>query len=158
MYVYRKTIFELNNEFIKNYVLNNKETNEKLDIVNRYLDTLKAIIYNILCKNEFYKSSEINKHLGLYQEIGKKFISINLTLEQLNFVCLFLEKINTNNLDLNSFLEIVNLFLKKIMKNSLFMTNDKNKNKLFQSELIELVSENHNSTLIPDKIISFITE
>ena len=162
MYVYRKTIFELNNEFRKNYVLNNKETNEKIDVVNKYLETLKAIIYNILCKNEFYESSEINKYLGLYQEIGKKFISINLSLEQLTFVCLFLEKINSNKINLNAFLEILNLLLKKITKNSLFMTNDKNKNKLFQNEFIELVSENpiqnQNPILIPDKIISFITE
>jgi len=162
MYVYRKTIFELNNEFRKNYVLNNKETNEKLDIIHNYLDILKETLYNILGKNEFYDDSEINKYLGLYQEIGNKFISLHLSIEQLTFVCLFLEKINNNKINLNVFFEIINLFLKKIMKNTQFITNN-TKNKLFQNEFIEIISENandnnNNANLIPDKIISFIME
>ena len=162
MYVYRKTIFELNNEFRKNYVLNNKETNEKLDIIHNYLDILKETLYNILGKNEFYHDSEINKYLGLYQEIGNKFISLHLSIEQLTFVCLFLEKINNNKINLNVFFEIINLLMKKIMKNTQFITNN-TKNKLFQNEFIEIISENandnnNNANLISDKIISFIME
>ena len=48
------------------------------------------------------------------------------------------------------------------MKNTQFITNN-TKNKLFQNEFIEIISENandnnNNANLISDKIISFIME
>lgn len=165
MYVYRKTIFELNNEFRKNYVSTNKDTNEKLKLINEYIDILKSIIYNIFCKNEFYSKDKsntstndvnditnINNYLNIYQEIGYKFISINLNQEQLKFINLFIEKINSNKISLNKFLEIIKLLLKKIMKSPQFTIT--NKNKLYHVELNRLVLEDSTS----DNIISFISE
>ena len=165
MYVYRKTIFELNNDFRKNYVSTNKDTNEKLELINKYIDVLKSIIFNIFCKNEFYSKDKsntstndvnditnINNYLNIYQEIGYKFISINLNQEHLKFINLFIEKINSNKISLNKFLEIINLLLKKIIKSPQFTIT--NKNKLYHVELNRLISEDSNS----DNIISFVSE
>jgi len=209
MYVYRKTIFELNNDFRKNYVSTNKDTNEKLELINKYIDVLKSIIFNIFCKNEFYSKDKINlfvvkeelkdknntsdntstttctstnftnnvndvyyvnnvndvnnitnindikninNYLNIYQEIGYKFISINLNQEQLKFINLFIEKINSNKISLNKFLEIINLLIKKIIKSPQFIIT--NKNKLYHVELNRLISEDSKS----DNIISFISE
>ena len=149
MYVYRKTIFEFNNEFRKKYIstIKDKETIEKLSIINNYINILKCVLYNILNKNDFYKNNQDTKsinvdknnniddsYLKMYQDFGDKFIQVNFKIDYLKFINIFIEKISIDKINLNMFLEILHLFLKKLIANP--ESININKNKLYSIKFI----------------------
>ena len=57
-YVYKKTIFEINNEYRKNINENtSQETNNKLKFINNYVNIYKTFIYKIIHNENFIENT-----------------------------------------------------------------------------------------------------
>lgn len=151
MYVYRKTIFEINNDFIKNKNYSNNETKEKLNIINNHIKIFKTIIYNIINKYDFHKNN-IDVFLHLYKEIVDVIIFLNLKLEHLLFINIFIEKISIEKISIDKYFEILDSFLKKIKNNLSFIIDVNKKNKLYDIKFNELILDN------PENIINFFIQ
>jgi hypothetical protein len=149
MYVYRKTIFEINNDYIKNKNYSNNETKEKFNTINNHIRILKTIIYNIINKYNFHENN-IHIFLNLYKEIGYIIIFSNFKLEHLLFINIFIEKISIDKIDVYKYFEILNLFFKKITNNLSFVIDKINK--LYDIEFNEVILSN------PENIIKFINQ
>ena len=127
MYVYRKTIFDINNEHRKN--INNqinKETKNKWEIINKYTILLKNIITNIISKDEF--SKEPLKYISKYEILSSLIIKNTYNLEDLINIDFIMNKIKIDY-SAQQYIEMMDvLFSKKpdvflTIKNKLLTTN-----------------------------------
>ena len=116
MYVYRKTIFEINNEYRKS--INNeleKEINNELfqkwEIINHNITIMKNILLNIINSKENY----IHYDIKLYENVCNLFINNNYTLQKIQLYLLFIKKINLNEVTCENYLYIIELFTKLLM-------------------------------------------
>lgn len=119
MYVYRKTIFEINNDCRKN--LNNsslnKEVNEKWDCINKVTSCMKFILNNLLNNSEFYdiKNNGNRKYIILYEKIASQITELSiLSVKEFNIIDLFVNKLNIDRLGLNNYTKILEQFFLKI--------------------------------------------
>ena len=115
MYVYRKTIFEINNESRKMMNNNpNKEFNEKWEFFNKYTSILKYIISNLININNFQSEKNSMKYMSFYENIGNLFISMTLNEDDFKNIELFLNKLNLESIKEDDYLIIMELFFEKI--------------------------------------------
>jgi hypothetical protein len=139
-YVYRKTIFELNNEYRKNINAPSKETINKIDLLNVYIEIYKLLASKLVNPIKIYdenNSAEIKKDDKNNLIINENLIKINsklrvftFNLNELKNLNLLIEILDTKIEDENRFLEILINYLKKIYKNSnlILKINEKMKN------------------------------
>lgn len=142
LYVYKKTIFEINNEY-KNTNESSKLINEQLAIINNYINIYKTLLYKIiqsdvLTKNIIYIES--------FEKICKKINKTNLNNENVVLLNTIMDKFYfiTSN-DIDYFFEIVQEFTKK-MKTSHLKKYEK---KMSTEEISEKLLET------PDKFVSW---
>jgi hypothetical protein len=115
MYVYRKTIFEINNECRKNYNNTlNRDLNEKWEIITKYSFILKNIIINFINKNEFYHDSKENEYINDFKHIGNLIVDKKLTIIDLNNLEIFIDKLNIKSLELTNYKNTLLIFVNKI--------------------------------------------
>ena len=113
-YVYKKTIYEINNEIKKNNEYTSDYTKIKLDTINNYIHLYKTIIIKLI--NNYGNNIETNnKNINSLYSIFKKINIINnndfiLSLSKL------IEIIYCKIEDFNRFHEISNLIIKKTIK------------------------------------------
>jgi len=139
-YVYRKTIFELNNEYRKNIDAPSKETINKIDLLNVYIEIYKFLASKLVNPIKNYdenNSTEIKKDNKGNLIINDNLIKINsklrvftFNLNELKNLNLLIEILDTKIEDENIFLEILINYLKKINKNTnlILKINEKMKN------------------------------
>jgi len=139
-YVYRKTIFELNNEYRKNISAPSKETINKIDLLNVYIEIYKLLASKLVNPIKNYdenNSTEIKKDNKGNLIINDNLIKINsklrvftFNLNELKNLNLLIEILDTKIEDENIFLEILINYLKKINKNTnlILKINEKMKN------------------------------
>jgi len=120
-YVYKKTIYDLNNEQIKNNVSNNESENKYVKI-NIYVKIFKSILIKVidcdidslLLINEKEKTNYIEK----FKKIYTKFNNLPFTEEQLftfyAFINILITKVNNSK----KFLDILLIYTKKLQNNS----------------------------------------
>jgi len=95
MYVYKKTIHELNQSFIKNMESTSVEDNIKLNAVKEYITVYENIFIHFLNKYDFVDSYvDNNPHLIIMENIFNN-INIELTKEKLFQLNLCINKLNT---------------------------------------------------------------
>jgi len=152
-YVYRKTIFELNNEYRKNINAPSKETINKIDLLNVYIEIYKLLASKLVnpIKNYYENNSaEIKKDDKNNLIINENLIKINsklrvftFNLNELKNLNLLIEILDTKIEDENRFLEILINYLKKIYKNSnlILKINEKIKNEDFNTNVDENVDK-----------------
>jgi len=137
-YVYKKSIFELDDEYIKNTEVITDENKNKLDLIvelqNIYKIILEKIINTSFEKNENYIKNKINE----FDKICLKMINLKLEKNDLLIIKSFIRLLDLYLVDINKFLEILILFLKKINKNySIQKINEKYIHDDFKINLIE---------------------
>lgn len=150
-YVYRKTIFEINNEFRKNINLPSKQISEKFDIINLYIEIYKLIagkLENSYKEKENSETSDKSEYLNLENEdnnyknksINENLIKINskiqmliLNIDELKNLYLLLDILDTKIQNENKFIEIILLYLKKTVKNNNLLL--KIRDKIYNEEL-----------------------
>ena len=142
LYVYKKTIFEINNE-CKNTIESSKLINDQIEIINSYINIYKTLVYKIIQSDVLTKN---NLYIETFEKICKKINKTNLNNENVVLLNTIMDKfyfIIRNDIDY--FFEIVQEFTKK-MKVSHFKKYEK---KMSSEEMSEKLLET------PDKFVSW---
>jgi hypothetical protein len=132
-YVYKKTIFEINNELKKNNETISDYTRLKIEIIHDYIDIYKSYLYKLI-NGDFTN----NEHLFIIETIFKKLndVSNKSSIKLFNKLTEILyHKINNNEKFFNIKLHITKKFIKK--PDLLLSLNDKFLNEEFDDKLNE---------------------
>ena len=147
LFVYKKTIFEINNEFRKNMLEYNNNENNLRQIIDISLHIYKNIINYCINHNSFTNNNK-NEHINiccekltiyslLFNKLSSEFTKDNIEVCYL-FIRHFLEK----NLSIEISFNLLELFLNKMKKQIKFYENiNKNKqviNKIYDLEFNEI--------------------
>ena len=95
IYVYKKTIFEINNEHRKNNEKLTPETNDKLLIINNYNNIYKTLLYKIIQSENTSKNiSYIELFERICEKINKtKFNKENIVILNNIIICVVRQSI-----------------------------------------------------------------
>ena len=145
-YVYKKTIFEINNEFKKmNNVMTNT-TREKFELINIYTSLYKNFLLKIIDKNDFSKNEEL---LELIEETVDKLNSLNgnqIKMSKLQLLEKVVDKILNNIENVNRFFEINQVLIKKFVKNNNILDNCEKK--ILSEEFDDKINNDANDKFI----------
>jgi len=140
-YVYKKTIFEINNELKKNNEVISDSTRLKIEIIDDYIYIYKAYLYKLI-NGEFTN----NQHLSIIETIFEKLNNIS-NKSNIKLFNKFTEKLYHKIDDNDKFFNIKLCITKKFIKNpNLFLNFN---NKLLNEEFNDRLNENH------DKFVSW---
>ena len=119
LFVYKKTVFDINNEYKTNFTIN--ETEKKfVEHINNYNIIINNFYFFILKKsNEENIELNIQKFNNLIKKIlsEKKYnIKKNYILKKIIF---FQKKIHKRSISINKYITIMELFIKKIKKKNI---------------------------------------
>jgi hypothetical protein len=141
IYVYKKTIYEINNEIKKNNELISDYTRLKFDIINQYID-----IYKLYLSKLIYGDFTNEEHLKITEIIFKKLNDIN-NKSIINLYKLITEKLYIKIDDNEKFFNIkLNIVKKFIKEPNLFLNYD---DKLLNEDFEIKINET------PDKFINW---
>jgi hypothetical protein len=139
MYVYKKTIFELDRVYCKDICNSNKNT-EKIKQINEFIELSTSIICFVI-NNEYLDKDVIRIIHNLFDNINSRTGNVDYTT-----FSLFIQKLNINTITLNKYVDIITLFFKKINVNVI------NKHNLIQMNLTIENIENYPT----DKLITLL--
>jgi hypothetical protein len=120
-YVYKKTIFDINNEIKKSNEEISDYTRLKLDIINIFIDLYKTILLKLI-NNDFINLEKINIIQSIYKRLNS--LTNKSKIKLLNDI---VEKLYYEIQDINYFLDIIVLLSKKLIKNNEILNNCINK-------------------------------
>ena len=116
LYVYKKTIFEINNEY-KIASESSKLINEQLAIINSYINIYKTIVYKIIQNDVLTKN---NIYIENFEKICKKINKTNLNNENVVLLNDIMDKFYfIIDDDIDYFFDIVQEFTKKMKQSHL---------------------------------------
>jgi len=116
-YVYKKTIFEINNEFKKKNGEISECTRLKLDIINHYIDLYKTLLIKII-NNDFKHLEKMNIIENIFNRLNN--LTNKTIIKKINSIIdVFYYQIK----DVNYFLSVCMLLVKKIAKNQDVVNN-----------------------------------
>jgi len=140
-YVYKKTIYEINNEQKKLNENISDYTKFKLNIINSYIDLYKTLLL-CLINYDYNNVKYVDNLEELYSRLNK--INDKYTINKLNtLIDKFYYYIN----DVDKFYSIVSLIVKKMVKNPEILGNKTNK--FLSEDLLDKLNET------PEKLISW---
>ena len=116
LYVYKKTIFEINGE-CKNTCESSKLLNDQISIINGYINIYKTMVYKII-QNDITRKNNI--YIENFEKICKKINKTNLNNENVVLLNDIMDKfyfITDDNIDY--FFDIVQEFTKKMKQSHL---------------------------------------
>tara|TARA_B100001093_G_scaffold520080_1_gene612546 strand:+ start:12609 stop:13430 length:822 start_codon:yes stop_codon:yes gene_type:complete len=148
LYVYKKTIFEINNDFKKKYssTVDEKEIiNNILQKTNIYVLLLTHVINSkYMIENTVNSKNEIHKLLKQSLKIYHKFIKVNnlKNNETLELVKELLNLINLYEINIHIKLDIISYFINKLQKNTI--TVDKLRRKFYDLTTKDKLISNSN--------------
>lgn len=129
-YVYKKTIFDINNEFKKQNELISDELNEKLDIITSYIHLYQTYLLKII-KTEKLNTQDIrNKNMNIIIKIIEKLNNLQNKTE-IYILETITEKLFYKIEDSDKFFELNSLLVKKFIKKT---SQFKNSHKKFDVE------------------------
>jgi hypothetical protein len=153
LFVYKKTIFEINNDYKSSFVISEKD-NLKIDTINYLIKIYNSLLYLLIEKHNFSidnKSSLLKEISANIQKITNRIINLFFvkkdannevdTIEQLKVIYYLIEFIKNKQIEISFFIFIDN-FIKKISKNKLSLNTITTK---LNSEKMEFLL-NENST------------
>ena len=120
-YVYKKTVFDINNEFKKQYENVTFEFREKMKIIKSYINLYQIYLVKIIQTENIDISYLLNlnklcEKLNNLTNKSKIFILENIT-----------DKLYDKKLNIDKFFEISSLLVKKFLKNQEILKNAENK-------------------------------
>jgi len=152
MFVYKKTIFDINNEYRKNMDIEStsKHYSEHFDILQIHTNIFKAILSFLIHKCNFSSNEKnlfINNVINKSNPIFDKISNLKSNKNIFNIVIIFIEQLN-KDIESEKYIEIIELFLKKIQKGKIFEL------KLMEKFYHPLFDEKLEET--PEKFISWL--
>ncbi len=134
LYVYKKTIYEINCEIKKN-TNTNTNANEFLDIVNAYINIYKTFIYKII-QSDYINKSNLN-NIEIFEKICKKINKTNLNKENIVLLNTIIDKFYFTIVDTDYFFDTIQEFLRKMKPTHL----KKYEKKLYTEEMTDKLHE-----------------
>jgi hypothetical protein len=125
MFVYKRSLFEINHEYIKTTLTQPSIIQEKMKLLNIYCETYKSISSFFINNNFKYenKSDLISSFALKLTTVGERLNYLIMDLETLNQLLMFINQLsNTDadtNLPLHKYFEIIEAKIKKISKGQL---------------------------------------
>jgi hypothetical protein len=124
-YVYKKTVFDINNEFKKQNEIITDELKEKMNIIKSYVNLYQTYLLKII-KSDKLNINDLDYVIKIYDKLNNLHNKSSIVvLENIT------EKLFYKIEDLNKFYELCILIVKKFVKNSEIF---KNANKKLNSE------------------------
>jgi len=120
IYVYKKTIYELNNEFRKKRESPKEEEKEKWDLFNEYSRIYKIIFFHIINHHDILPNLHENEILLKFEKLCKKINEFSISKEECMHLSLFIDRLAKSTQDTPFFLECLFLFLKKKIPVSIY--------------------------------------
>jgi hypothetical protein len=132
-YVYKKTIFEINNEVKKNIEsqANFSETNDKIQIINLYINIYKTMLYKIINSENLIKNFT---YIDVLNDIFRKLNKIKLKKDNIIVINNIFDKFYFIINDNEKYFETIQNIIKKI-KNLDFL-NKYEKNMYNEDDLL----------------------
>jgi hypothetical protein len=143
LYVYKKTIYEINGEIKKNtHVQFDSNANGFLDILNTYMNIYKTFIYKIIQSDNINKSnyinkSNLNKNIEIFEKICKKINKTNLNKETIVLLNTIIDTFYFKITDVDYFFDVIQEFLKKMKHTHLKKYEKKMSTEEMTEKLIE---------------------
>tara|TARA_B100000424_G_C22909860_1_gene484052 strand:+ start:432 stop:1226 length:795 start_codon:yes stop_codon:yes gene_type:complete len=139
LFVYKKTIYEINNDHKKNITISDVDSKSYI-LFYKLIDMFNNTIYTIVKKEKIIKKEDFFLKVGLLDKIVNK-IKDNYSNINIEYLILLMEKsgyiYNNKNVCL---LEIINIFINKLMKNKVSDIFLKNVSNIKNNEQIEKLS------------------
>ena len=153
IYVYKKTIFDINKKCIENIEISD-ELKEQFDIILIYIEMYKTIILKIQDikdskDSKYNKDQIINNQINIFDEISNKLSIIKIKKENVFLLKKLIDELYFNS-NTEHFLEIIQILLLKIEKKSNIF--EQIKNKLLLEDFFLYVNKN------PDNFIDYLTK
>jgi len=144
MFVYKKTLFDINNEYRKNMdqELNNKNYSEQFDILQIYSNIMKSMISFLTHKCSFVGNDAkicTDNIINNLKPIFDKICNSKFNKNAFNIILTFIEQLG-KEIDSEKYIEIIDLFLKKFHKGKVIEI--KLAEKIYHSEFDEKLQEN----------------
>ena len=153
LFIYKKTIFELNNDYRKNYILKESDR-EFLNILTHLNNICNELVMIILAKKDFtlkkkeimisYTLKNIEKKMNLF-----KIFTFKELEKKIPILLFFMNVIQHCKVDIDKFLAIFEIFIKKVKKKKITM--DEIKNKVYHP-----LNQLYISNFTPTKYINWI--
>jgi hypothetical protein len=143
-YVYKKTIFEINDEHRK--TLRDTiapEIHSTLDIIHNYVNIYKTFLYKIINSSDF---SNYYIHIQVFQKICKKLNHTHLNKNNIEILNILFDKFYFTIHNVDSFFQSIHYFLKKYKLHSLHDY----KTKINSEEYLDKLNKS------PDKMIEWL--
>ena len=142
VYVYKKTIYEVNLELKENLniVSSENEINNKLYDINFYVNLYKTFLYKIIQNNDFSNKSIVETLQNIYDKLNNSKIKKNIFIKFDALVDKLFYKIS----DTNYFFEIILQLINKINKNTSELRLNKYLDKILTDDFNLQLNENDN--------------
>ena len=111
-YVYKKTFFEINNDFRKNLLPPTKENKKKFDLINEYIKIYKIILLKITNTDSKVSIS----YIDIFEIFCNKLINIKIDIDNLYILDSFVDILDNKVNNIDKFFEIILFITKKINK------------------------------------------
>jgi hypothetical protein len=115
LYVYKKTIFEINNECKKINETLTMNAKEKISVINTYVNLYKTYIHKIIDNIEIKNK---NSYIEIFEKISNKLNSNLLHIKNPIILEKVVVKLSNNINDVDRFFIIMQEIIKKIIKSS----------------------------------------
>ena len=122
-YVYKKTFFEINNDYKKNMLPPTKENIKKFDLINEYIKIYKIILLKIINTDSKINTSYIDN----FEIFCIKLNNTKIDLDNLNILESLITILNNKINTIDNFLKIILFITKKINKKIDFIKKIKDK-------------------------------
>ena len=128
-YVYKKTIYEINQDIKKNIKQPSSTTQQKIELINKFIEINKMILYDML------DDKNTCSCLNVFVKLSNKLNMDKISLGDLNICSTFIEIVMMNkdkDKDKEKTFTIILLYLKKVSKN--FSLIKKSRGKFFNED------------------------
>ena len=150
LFVYKKTIFDLNNEYKKNIQEPTQEEKTILEIFNSYTYIYKGIILFIINHSDFKyenKTEYINICCDSIQFISETLNKNKIKQNYIDCVYLFASLLNDKKLEILDFFKLLDEFVKKIISKKKF-DEKLIKNEIYDSEINNFINNNETNKIV----------
>ena len=151
MFVYKKTLFDINNEYRKNmdHSLISKNYIEYFDILHIFGEIMKSVISFLIHKCDFFGDNvkTVDKIINDSNPIFNKICNSKFSKSTFDVILIFIEQIS-KDIGQDKYIEIIDLFLKKFHKRKVI--EKRLLEKIYHVEFYERIEE------ASDKFISWL--
>lgn len=150
MYVYKKTLFEITNEFKKISTYMDEELEKKLNGLTIYIQIYKNITHYFLRNEKKGCEEEFELFIKRLEGFSNKMNSIVFSEEELKTFDFLIDYLSTKNISTEKYLDFLDFFMARACKKKYLITEKKLKRKILDELFEELIEQT------PDKFISWL--